>query len=152
MAKKFELSSEKEQEIEKSYVKTNYGKLNYVLMYVNCVILIIGLIFELGFLVSRIRNIELDESIAILGSKFLVFGSIVNLFCLYFYIKFSKNFDKNNTRKASSKKQAAKKPAVKKSTPKKTSTKSTTTKAVKSASKKSPSKVVTKKTKSTSKK
>ena len=108
-SKKITLSSERQKEIEKSYVSTTQGRFIFIMMFVNTVIMLIGLLFALYVLVSGYQSIEVNENVNKLADKFLVFGGLITLFCLFYYIRYSNSYKpekKSNTEPKSTKKKS----------------------------------------------
>ena len=111
-SKKITLSSERQKEIEKSYVSTTQGRFIFIMMFVNTVIMLIGLLFALYVLVSGYQSIEVNENVSKLADKFLVFGGLITLICLFYYIRYSNSYKpekKSNTEPKSTKKKSTKK-------------------------------------------
>lgn len=109
-SKKITLSSERQKEIEKSYVNTTQGRFIFIMMFVNTVIMLIGLLFALYVLVSGYQSIEVNENVSKLADKFLIFGGLITLICLFYYIKYSNSYKpekKSNTEPKSTKKKSA---------------------------------------------
>lgn len=142
-SKKITVSSKREQEIEKSFLSTPKGKFIFVLMFINTIILLIGLLLSLHILVLGHKEIAFDYNLYVLGDKLLFFGACLILICLFYYISFSSDYEKN----------AGKVKPETKAVPKKTtSTKTTSTKTSKPATKTSSKTTQKSKSKTTSKK
>ena len=137
MAKRIKLSSEEEQKIEKAYLDTATGKTMFTLTLVACFALIIGLLIE----TYKISNPGVDysklvETLFSYSEQLFIWGSIVALVGLFFYIRFASDFRSNKTvkkekapAKKTTKKVTKKVEKVEKKTPvKKTATKKTTKK------------------------
>ena len=137
MAKRIKLSSEEEQKIEKAYLDTATGKTMFTLTLVACFALIIGLLIE----TYKISNPGVDysklvESLFSYSEQLFIWGSIVALVGLFFYIRFASDFRNNKTvkkektpAKKTTKKVTKKVEKVEKKAPvKKTATKKTTKK------------------------
>lgn len=137
MAKRIKLSSEEEQKIEKAYLDTATGKTMFTLTLVACFALIIGLLIE----TYKISNPGVDysklvESLFSYSEQLFIWGSIVALVGLFFYIRFASDFRNNKTvkkektpAKKTTKKVTKKVEKVEKKTPvKKTAAKKTTKK------------------------
>ena len=137
MAKRIKLSSEEEQKIEKAYLDTATGKTMFTLTLVACFALIIGLLIE----TYKISNPGVDysklvESLFSYSEQLFIWGSIVALVGLVFYIRFASDFRNNKTvkkekapAKKTTKKVTKKVEKVEKKTPvKKTAAKKTTKK------------------------
>lgn len=137
MAKRIKLSSEEEQKIEKAYLDTATGKTMFTLTLVACFALIIGLLIE----TYKISNPGVDysklvESLFSYSEQLFIWGSIVALVGLFFYIRFASDFRNNKTvkkektpAKKTTKKVTKKVEKVEKKTPvKKTAAKKTTIK------------------------
>lgn len=108
-SKKITLSSERQKEIEKSYVSTTQGRFIFIMMFINTVIMLIGLLFALYVLVSGYQSIEVNENVSKLADKFLVFGGLITLICLFYYIRYSNSYKpekKSNTEPKSTKKKS----------------------------------------------
>ncbi len=137
MAKRIKLSSEEEQKIEKAYLDTATGKTMFTLTLVACFALIIGLLIE----TYKISNPGVDysklvETLFSYSEQLFIWGSIVALVGLFFYIRFASDFRNNKTvkkekapAKKTTKKVTKKVEKVEKKTPvKKTAAKKTTKK------------------------
>lgn len=137
MAKRIKLSSEEEQKIEKAYLDTATGKTMFTLTLVACFALIIGLLIE----TYKISNPGVDysklvETLFSYSEQLFIWGSIVALVGLVFYIRFASDFRNNKTvkkekapAKKTTKKVTKKVEKVEKKTPvKKTAAKKTTKK------------------------
>ena len=137
MAKRIKLSSEEEQKIEKAYLDTATGKTMFTLTLVACFALIIGLLIE----TYKISNPGVDysklvESLFSYSEQLFIWGSIVALVGLFFYIRYASDFRNNKTEKKektpakkTTKKVTKKVEKVEKKTPvKKTAAKKTTKK------------------------
>lgn len=137
MAKRIKLSSEEEQKIEKAYLDTATGKTMFTLTLVACFALIVGLLIE----TYKISNPGVDysnlvETLFTYSEQLFIWGSIVALVGLFFYIKFAADFRNNKTAKKekapakkTTKKVTKKVEKVEKKTPvKKTAAKKTTKK------------------------
>ena len=137
MAKRIKLSSEEEQKIEKAYLDTATGKTMFTLTLVACFALIIGLLIE----TYKISNPGVDysklvETLFSYSEQLFIWGSIVALVGLVFYIRFASDFRNNQTvkkekapAKKTTKKVTKKVEKVEKKTPvKKTAAKKTTKK------------------------
>ena len=134
------ISSPREKEIERSYISTQKGRLVFIVMFLNTVILLVGLLLSIYAIFAGYSNIDINNNISKLANKFLIFGGLIILFCLYHYINFSNTLDSKVSANHKEEKIEVK-PAVKIYTKKTTSTKKTTT----SKSKKSKSTAKTKK-------
>ena len=129
MAKRIRLSSEEEQKIEKAYLNTATGKTMFTLTLVACVALIIGLLIQ----TYKMSNPGVDysqfaETLFMYSEQLYIWGSVVALIGLVFYIKFARDFRNSNSQKKVStnkkkivkkitkeeKKTVAKSPAIKK--------------------------------------
>ncbi|MDD6272263.1 MAG: hypothetical protein PUA90_01940 [bacterium] len=126
-AKKITLSSERQKEIESSYVSTAEGRFIFVMMFINTIVLLIGLLFSLYIVVASYQNMNLNENISQLADKFLVFGSLITLICLFYYIRYSNSYKPEKkstepkakvTKKKTTKSSSTKKPTNKKTTKK----------------------------------
>ena len=126
-AKKITLSSERQKEIESSYVSTKEGRFIFVMMFINTVILLIGLLFSLYIVVASYQNMNIDDNVSQLADKFLVFGSLITLICLFYYIRFSNSY-KPEKKLDESKAKVTKKKTTKSSSTKKTTNKKTSKK------------------------
>lgn len=98
MAKRIKLSSEEEQKIEKAYLDTATGKTMFTLTLVACFALIVGLLIE----TYKISNPGVDYSnlvktLFMYSEQLFIWGSIVALIGLFFYIKFAADFRNNKT-------------------------------------------------------
>ena len=137
MAKRIKLSSEEEQKIEKAYLDTATGKTMFTLTLVACFALIVGLLIE----TYKISNPGVDysklvETLFSYSEQLFIWGSIVALVGLVFYIRFASDFRNNKTvkkekapAKKTTKKVTKKVEKVEKKTPvKKTAAKKTTKK------------------------
>ena len=137
MAKRIKLSSEEEQRIEKAYLDTATGKTMFTLTLVACFALIVGLLIE----TYKISNPGVDysklvETLFSYSEQLFIWGAIVALVGLFFYIGFAADFRNNKTvkkekapAKKTTKKVTKKVEKVKKKTKiKKTATKKTTKK------------------------
>lgn len=135
MAKRIKLSSEEEQKIEKAYLDTATGKTMFTLTLVACFALIVGLLIE-TYKVSNpgVDYSNLVETLFMYSEQLFIWGSIVALVGLFFYIKFAADF--RNSSKTVKKERTTQKKTVKKvvkkeekkPTAKKTTTKKTTKK------------------------
>lgn len=137
MAKRIKLSSEEEQKIEKAYLDTATGKTMFTLTLVACFALVVGLLIE----TYKISNPGVDysklvETLFSYSEQLFIWGSIVALVGLVFYIRFASDFRNNKTvkkekapAKKTTKKVTKKVEKVEKKTPvKKTAAKKTTKK------------------------
>lgn len=135
MAKRIKISSEEEQKIEKAYLDTATGKTMFTLTLVACFALIVGLLIE----TYKISNPGVDysnlvETLFTYSEQLFIWGSIVALVGLFFYIKFAADFRNNKTVKKAPAKKTTKKvtkkaeKVEKKAPVKKTATKKTTKK------------------------
>ena len=137
MAKRIKISSEEEQKIEKAYLDTATGKTMFTLTLVACFALIVGLLIE----TYKISNPGVDysnlvETLFTYSEQLFIWGSIVALVGLFFYIRFASDFRNNKTvkkektpAKKTTKKVTKKVEKVEKKTPvKKTAAKKTTKK------------------------
>ena len=134
--RKLLISSKEEQKIEKAYLETTQGKVVFAATFVACFALIVGLLIETYKAAAWNTEFINPESFYYEYSRILfMWGGIVALVGLIFYIRFAigyKNIKaKKSAKKATTEKKAPAKKVVKKETEKKApakTTKKTTTK------------------------